>query len=324
MESSIWQQSPVLEDILENGHRYHFHQLLFLLEQLLPKNNGASFDQQVKLRPDTSLAFPASDVRKVSAISGLRYEVVSRFLGLYGVDSPLPQYFLDDVTAQDESGKQVQAFLDIFNQRLYGLLHQAWKKQNPFTRLDDEGLYQRLVRGMTGQYWQSETNAMAFGGSFIGSGRNAESLEQVLQEALSLDELDIDTDIVSWVQIEDGLQLNGGQALGLDTCLGDAIPVIGRKIGVRVGPVEHEVSQALQPRGDMGEKMADILREYLPDGVDFDVAIQLTPKYRHDWQLGSAKSILGVHSLIGESNGQGLTFKLSSNQYTKSAQLLSA
>lgn len=322
MESSIWQQSPVLTDILANGHRYQFHQLLFLLEQLLPENHIGGFDQQVKLRPDTSLAFPASDVRKVSAISGQRFEVVSRFMGLYGVDSPLPQYFLDDVTAQDDSGKQVQAFLDIFNQRLYGLLHQAWKKQNPFTRLDDDGLYQRLIRGMTGQYWQSDSNAMAFGGSFIGGGRNAESLEQILQEALSLDELDIDADIVSWVNVEDGLQLNGQQALGLDTCLGDAIPVIGRKVAVKVGPVEHDVSQALQPKGDMGEKMANILREYLPDGVDFDVAIQLTPKYRQDWQLGSEQSLLGVHSLIGESSGQGLTFKLSSDQYTKSAQPL--
>ncbi len=324
MESSIWQQSPVLEDILANGHRYHFHQLLALLEQLLVDSAVGSFEQKVKLRPDTSLAFPAADIRKVSAISGQRYEVVSRFMGLYGVDSPLPQYFLDDVTAQDESGKQVQAFLDIFNQRLYSLLHEAWKKQHPFTRLDDNGLYQRLIRGMTGQYWQSDANAMAFGGSFIGGSRNAESLEQILQEALSLEELDIDADIVSWVQVEDGLQLNGHQALGLDTCLGDAIPVIGRKVGVRVGPVEHEVSQALQPSGDMGEKMAGILREYLPDGVDFDVAIQLTPKYRQDWQLGSEQSLLGVHSLLGESSGQGLTFKLSSNQYTKSTQSLSA
>ncbi|MDX1341842.1 MAG: type VI secretion system baseplate subunit TssG [Reinekea sp.] len=324
MESSIWQQSPVLDDILANGHRYHFHQLLFLLEQLLPEDSVGGFSQRVRIRPDTSLAFPASDVRGVSRLPGQRYEVVSRFMGLYGVDSPLPQYFIDDVTAQDDSGKQLQAFLDIFNQRLYSLLHEAWKKQNPFTQLDEQGLYYRLTSAMTGQYWDGKKDAMAFGGSFIGSGRNVESLEAILQEALSLDELEIDSDIISWVQVEDGLQLNGEQALGLDTCLGDAIPVIGRKIDVKVGPVEHEVSQSLQPSADMGQKMAGILKEFLPDGVDFDVSIQLTPKYRQDWQLGSEQSLLGIHSLLGEANGRGLSFKLTSQQFQTGAGMASA
>ncbi|MDX1473115.1 MAG: type VI secretion system baseplate subunit TssG [Reinekea sp.] len=324
MESSIWQQSPVLDDILANGHRYHFHQLLFLLEQLLPEDSVGGFSQRVRIRPDTSLAFPASDVRGVSRLPGQRYEVVSRFMGLYGVDSPLPQYFIDDVTAQDDSGKQLQAFLDIFNQRLYSLLHEAWKKQNPFTQLDEQGLYYRLTSAMTGQYWDGKKDAMAFGGSFIGSGRNVESLEAILQEALSLDELEIDSDIISWVQVEDGLQLNGQQALGLDTCLGDAIPVIGRKIDVKVGPVEHEVSQSLQPSADMGQKMAGILKEFLPDGVDFDVSIQLTPKYRQVWQLGSEQSLLGIHSLLGEANGRGLSFKLTSQQFQTGTGMASA
>ncbi|TCS41299.1 type VI secretion system baseplate subunit TssG [Reinekea marinisedimentorum] len=321
MESSVWQQSPVLKDILANGHRYHFHQLLMLLEQLLPKGRASEFNARVKIRPDTSLAFPASDIRSVAAISGQRFEVVCRFLGLYGVDSPLPQYFLDDVTAEDAAGKQLQTFLDIFNHRLYGLLHQAWKKQSPFTQLDESGLYQRLIRATTGQYWHSSSDAMAYGGNFIGSARSSESLEDILREAMSLEELNIDSDVISWVPIEDGLCLNGQQALGLDTCLGDAIPVIGRKVEVQIGPVSHDVSQALQPKQQMGQKMAGILKEFLPDGVDFDVSIQLTPKFSHNWQLGSEQSLLSVHSILGEASGKGLTFKMTSKQFeTNSAQ----
>jgi type VI secretion system protein ImpH len=315
MESSVWQQSPVLKDILANGHRYQFHQLLVLLEQLLPKSRSTEFDHRVKLRPDTSLAFPASDIRSVGQLPGQRFEVVCRFLGLYGVDSPLPQYFLDDITAEDAAGKQLQAFLDIFNHRLYGLLHQAWKKQNPFSQLDESGLYQRLIRATTGHYWESTSDAIAYGGNFIGSSRSTESLEDILREAMSLEELNIDSDVISWVQIEDGLRLNGEQALGLDTCLGDSIPVIGRKIEVQIGPVSHEVSQELQPKQAMGQKMAGILKEFLPDGVDFDVSIQLTPKFSHDWQLGSDQSLLSVHTILGEASGKGLTFKMTSKQF---------
>ncbi|MBU2862302.1 type VI secretion system baseplate subunit TssG [Reinekea forsetii] len=319
MEPSIRQQNSVLEDILKNGHRYHFHQLLYLLEQLIPQGIGDSFDRRIRIRPDTSLAFPAADVRAVNTLPGQRYEVVARFMGLYGVDSPLPQYFLDDVTANDEAGKRLQSFLDIFNNRLYGLLHQAWKKHNLFTQLDNQGLYYRLVSGATGQYWNGERDIMAYGGCFIGSGRSVDSLEEVLQQALALDELDIDQNVISWVQIEDGLQLNGEYALGSDTCLGDAIPVIGRKVNVNIGTVSQNRALDVQPKGDAGKLMAGILKEYLPDGVDFEVSIHLTPKLKQNWYLGSDESQLGIHSLLGEVSGKGLKFKLNSEQYLETA-----
>ena len=315
MESRVWQQSPVLADVLNNGHRYQFHQVLHLLEELISDEFAESFDERVRVRPDISLGFPASDVRKVNQIGGQYFEVLARFSGLYGVDSPLPQYFLDDVTAGDESGQRLQSFLDVFNRRLYGLRHQVWKKQNPFTQLDEQGLYHRLVSGVTGQYWDAEQDSMAFGGSFIGSGRNVESLESILKEALMLDELEIDPEVVSWIQVEDGLQLNGQQALGLDTCLGDAIPMIGKKVDVNIGPVSSEASQSMKPSGDMGMKMTALLKSYLPEGVDFDVSIQLTPKLKQDWYLGSEESLLAVHTMLGEGTGQGVTFKLSSEQY---------
>ncbi|MEJ2042084.1 MAG: type VI secretion system baseplate subunit TssG [Reinekea sp.] len=319
MESCIWQQNPILSDILKNAHKYHFHQLLFLLEQLLPSSSGHIFDSQVRLRPDDSLAFPASDVRAFREISGSRYEVVARFMGLYGVDSPLPQYFLDEVTEGGESGTRLKAFLDIFNHRLYSLLHQVWKKQNLFTQLDDRGLYYRLVSGMTGQYWRREHDAMAFGGSFLGRSRDVESLEEILRETISLEELSIDDEVISWVAVEDGLQLTGQQALGMDTCLGNAIPMMGKKVNINVGPVDQSISDEIRPAGDMGKKMATLLRAYLPEGVDFDVSIQLTPKMKQDWILGSDHSLLAIHTQFGESSGRGLTFQLNSAQYFESA-----
>ena len=320
MESGIRQQDAVLNNILSKAYQYNFHQLLALLEQLLPKKTGQSFEDTIRLRPDDSLGFPAADVRTVNRLPGNRYEVVARFSGLYGVDSPLPQYFLDNVTEGGESGGRLKAFLDIFNHRLYSLLYLAWKKQNPFTQLDEKGLYYRLVSAVTGQYWQRDPEIMAFGGSFLGGARDVKSLEAILKEATSLDALEVDSEVISWIPIEDGLQLTGKQALGMDTCLGDALPMIGKKVGVNIGPIEQEIAQQVQPRGDMGQRLANLLQQYLPEGVDFDVSIQLTPKYKQDWILGSEHSQLAVHTQFGESSGRGLSFKLSSEQYLQTAQ----
>lgn len=318
MEPGVWQQSAVLTDILARGHRYQLHQLLFLLERLA-QHGEAGTSHQVKIRPDISLAFPASDVRSVNTLTGNDLEVVVRFMGLYGVDSPLPQYFLDDVTEGGADGQRVQAFLDVFNQRLYALMHQAWKKQNLLTETGEQSLYRRLVSGLTGQYWQKNEGAMAFGGSHLGTARDAVSLEEILKEVSQLDELSVDTERVTWIPVEDGLTLNGQQALGVDTCLGDAIPMIGKQLGVDIGPVSSEAAQELRPGGDIGDRMAELLQTYLPEGVDFDVSIKLKPKVKAQWHLGGEHSRLGVHTQLGEHSDRALTMKLTSDQYLKAS-----
>ncbi|WP_040556932.1 type VI secretion system baseplate subunit TssG [Reinekea blandensis] len=318
MEPGVWQQSPVLTDILAQGHQYQLHQLLFLLEQLT-QHGETGVSQKVKIRPDTSLAFPASDVRRVDQRAGNELEVIVRFMGLYGVDSPLPQYFLDDVTEGGADGQRLQAFLDIFNQRLYELTHQAWKKQNLVTEAGEEGLYRRMVSGLTGQYWQKNAGAMAFGGSYLGTARDAVSLEDVLKEATSFDELSVDTERVTWIPIEDGLTLDGQKALGVDTCLGDAIPMIGKQLGVDIGPVSHDDAQDFRPGGEIGDRMAELLKTYLPEGVDFDVSIKLKPRAKVQWALGQHDSQLGVHTQLGGCSERALTMKLTSEQYNRAA-----
>ena len=50
------------------------------------------------------------------------------FLGLYGVDAVLPDYFLNDIATHKDGSESLAAFLDIFNHRITTLFFQAWKK----------------------------------------------------------------------------------------------------------------------------------------------------------------------------------------------------
>ncbi|WP_142914495.1 type VI secretion system baseplate subunit TssG, partial [Klebsiella pneumoniae] len=56
--------------------------------------------------------------------------VRTTFLGLYGVDSPLPTAYLDYITQRHDGHDAVMAFLDIFNHRFITQYYRIWRKYN--------------------------------------------------------------------------------------------------------------------------------------------------------------------------------------------------
>lgn len=112
---------------------YRFCQLL---ESVAPEQPplGSSedpADDLVRFRPDPGMAFPASELRAVewsSADQPLPATVRTRLLGLYGVDSPLPTRYLDDIAQRREGHEALEGFLDIFNHRVFTQFYRIWRK----------------------------------------------------------------------------------------------------------------------------------------------------------------------------------------------------
>lgn len=50
------------------------------------------------------------------------------FLGLYGVDSPLPTSYIDDIAQRREGHEAIEGFLDIFNHRMMTQFYRIWRK----------------------------------------------------------------------------------------------------------------------------------------------------------------------------------------------------
>ncbi|VFS79569.1 Uncharacterized protein conserved in bacteria [Raoultella planticola] len=49
-------------------------------------------------------------------------------MGMYGVDSPLPTAYLDDITQRREGHEALQGFLDIFSHRILTQFYRIWRK----------------------------------------------------------------------------------------------------------------------------------------------------------------------------------------------------
>lgn len=103
-----------------------------LLEQAMPDRPplGSSThpaDDPLRFRPDPGMGFPAGELKSIE-MDGPQATVRTRLLGLYGVDSPLPTAYLDDIALRREGHEALEAFLDIFNHRIFTQFYRIWRK----------------------------------------------------------------------------------------------------------------------------------------------------------------------------------------------------
>lgn len=85
----------------------------------------------VRFKSVEDMGFPVGEFKDIqwSEDNPLQPPAIrTTFLGLYGVDSPLPTVFLDDITQKREGYDSVTAFLNIFHHRITTQYYRIWRK----------------------------------------------------------------------------------------------------------------------------------------------------------------------------------------------------
>ena len=174
--------------LFRQGYLFDFYQAVRLLEKYFPEapepgRTAEIGQEQIVFRPDTALVFPGTDVKGIDLFDEdtphpcVRLTVT--FMGLYGIASPVPVYFYDELASVDKKleakfqadlkaraeGRQerelnqeehnlkgLRDFLDIFNHRIYSYFYRAWKKYRPYvhTGTPDEGDHADRFLALTG------------------------------------------------------------------------------------------------------------------------------------------------------------------------------
>ena len=117
--------------MLQNGEAYDYFQAIRLLSRLSSAQNGAEETlPTLRVHPELSLDYPQSEITWIREREhGKGYEMETTFFGLYGVSSPLPGFYTEELFDDDwEEEQAARGFLDIIHYRLYPLLFQAWLK----------------------------------------------------------------------------------------------------------------------------------------------------------------------------------------------------
>lgn len=304
--------------LFREGHRFGFFQAVRLLEQLFEDTPapGATPDiraEPIRFRPATALVFPATDVKRITRNEDASVDVVATFMGLYGIDSPLPYYFYDELATEHEDTVPHRDFLDIFNHRLYAYFYRAWKKYRPGLHYrtgggDAQSARLLALAGLGTPHALDEPpvppmRLAALAGRLGRQARNAEGLEAMLGVLLDGMPVRVIENVPRWVPIRSrpALGANGQAAhLGQNATIGERVYDRSGKFRIRLGPMGVEDYLALLPGGDRAETMRQLVRMYAPDYLDFDLELHVRSDELPTTQLGDDTAKLGLTTSLGQ------------------------
>lgn len=299
MEATTWTAGhPLARWALSEAHAFEFFQLLHLLELTCRGapalgEQGPAANEAVRLRPAMGLGFPAADLASAdwgeSALSGRgRIRLTMTFLGLYGSDSPLPTHFTEALLAEKEDDERVREFIDLFHHRVYSLLYRVWKKYRYYVtfRSDGHDPISEIVRGLLGIGTAHLDGGLSihpvklfrYVGLHVQRPRSASGLVGELKAYFETIPVDLEPCVGRWLWIdpaERNVMGLGKCTLGTDFLVGERIFDRSGKFRVKLGPVGFEDYSRFLPTGSAAAELAQIVKLYCGDPLDFDIQVTL-------------------------------------------------
>lgn len=297
--------------LLKEGERFSFFQAIRLLRLLLREQGVATATpwRHIRVRPKLSLAFPETDVDRIEELpDGAGYRVTANFFGLYGVSSPLPTFYTEDVLDETLRDKRaVRDFLDIFHYALYPVLFDAWAKYRQTLKVVEENAADYLDRlfafvglGVPGVRAEvpGAYGLLRYAGLLSQFPRSALGLQTLLSDALEGTRVEVISCVERKVSIPPDQRMVLGEnrcALGRNAFLGQELRDRAGSIVIRIGPVEEQRFHELLPGERMHNRVRFLVRFYLVDPLHSEVELVLRAGEVQPTSLGSpAWSRLGL------------------------------
>lgn len=293
-----------LEFLFEHAPRASFFQAVLALERLLPGAIAVGYEgpaerERLRIRPSLSLSCPPADLESIKPTGEQRVQITTTFLGLYGVDSPLPSYYAEHLAqiSEEQRGRRLRAFYDLFHHRLYSLLFRAWRRSRATAiRPIDAGTslidpaYTRLL-SFVGYVGQLDPDGAALPRLFearirVLRARTAAGLEMMLRHRLGyrcvVDQLQRRVVDVPRDQLT---VLGRNASLGIRALVGARI-TDHNKICVTIDASSFTMFERLLPEGLERRQLDDVIAGYLREPIDHDIEVSLDSEHVPPWRLG--------------------------------------
>jgi type VI secretion system protein ImpH len=292
-----------------------------LIGQKKPQVDIERMEQDgLNFRPFENYVFPPSDIRSVQH-NDEHIEFVLNFLGLYGINSPLPRCYHEQVAIQQEvhgSGNiPLQNFLDIFSNRFYWLYYQAWKKYRYYLQLSENPKNITMQRLFAFIGTQPEENAqktliqpfklMKLSGLLSNRIRNKSGLLMLLRSFFPSINIDIQEFVPHMVSLSDlsciGTKENPLR-LGENSILGHSVLDCMHRICLTIGPISFDEYMEFSTEGAKRELLNKLLPLYLSDNIEYDVNFIIDTKDIRKLTCGDSKLKLGRNMWLGKPTSQ--------------------
>jgi type VI secretion system protein ImpH len=308
--------SSLKSDIFERPQAYDFFQAVRIIEAMAaeeaaaagasrPDAAGRGVDPKnasISIHAAVPLGFAAAEVNAIRRPrGGGPVEMTQTVVGLTGPSGVLPHAFSEMVQISvRERNPGLREFFDLFNNRLAGLLYDAWAKYRiaveseradrlATARPIDAALRALVGIGMpalTGRTESPDATFVYFGGLLGRQGRSSTAIEQVLCGMLGF-AVRVEQFHGEWLPIDatDRSRLPGGDQpdgaycqLGEDTVIGESTFDIQSSVILHVEPLHYPVFRSLLPDGAQARKFADLAAMAIGPDKTYRIRLGLRPE----------------------------------------------
>ena len=313
--------TPRLEADLPRINFYRFCQLLEKRRPGQPLMGGTSHpaDDPLRCYPQPGMGDPASELKAVEydEADHSRPPVIrTTFMGLYGVDSPLPTAYLDDIAQHREGHEALQGLLDIFSHRIMTQFYRIWRKYSwPATfepggtdRLSQSllGLAGLGIPGTTQHIASPASRFLALTGVLRQPGKTQQGIQALVTLLAPETTVRVSPYSLRPVAISQPLGFYGDDDFLLDgnTPLGDEAMDASSQLLVALTTDNPAEAQGWKPDGPLFRDFLILLRVYL--GWRFRANITLTAPTRllAVPPLGDEPFWLGMNGVLGVGEGE--------------------
>jgi len=236
-------------------------------------------------------------------------------MGLYGVASPLPGYFTEELL-DDEWDEQyaTREFFDVIHYHLYPLLYEAWSKYrfslNAVEKGDDKYwdiLYS--IMGLSEEFREDKeftARLLKYAGLFSQRTKSLLGLKTILCDFVDGVDVDIEPCIKRQVDIKTKQRCYLGEnnsTLSEDAVIGMQVEDRSGKYRISLGPLTHQQFQTMNKQSSLIIQIRTIVSHYLVQPLDYEIVLNLQAGAASSAQLGNPKqSSLGENTWIIDSN----------------------
>ncbi|WP_428944129.1 type VI secretion system baseplate subunit TssG [Pantoea sp. FN060301] len=313
--------TPRLERDLHRINFYRFCQLLEKQNPAKPLTGSTSHpsDDRVRFCPSPGMGFPASELKSVEySEDDERAPPVIRttFMGLYGVDSPLPTAYLDDITQCREGHEALQGFLDIFSHRILTQFYRIWRKYSYPATFEPGGsdtISQSLLGlvglGIPGTAQQIATPVsrfLALLGALQQPGKTAEGIQAMVHLLAPNTTAVTSPYCLRPVAVDKPMGFYGDEDILLDgnAPLGEEVMDASSQLLIELTTDDEQEMHEWMPDGQLYQDFMVMLRVYL--GWRFKAKLRLTVSTHllSVPPLGEAAFWLGLNGVLGVEKGK--------------------
>lgn len=304
----------VVDPLLKDSRDYAFFQAWRLLRLRFP--NEQAFNEHVRGRPRLGLGFPQRDIEKIELDKDGLYRIEANFFGLYGVTSPLPTFYTEDLIDERLQGHSAgRDFIDILHAALYPLLFRAWEKHRIWMAISERRDLSSLrhLQALIGVaeaepgLRNESRSLLRYAGLFNQYPRSALGLQQLVQAVLEGDPVEVIPCVETRLPIDLSARCHLGMqscTLGEDSLLGQQVLDRSGSLDIRVGPLSGLRFHLLLPGRALYQRLERLVSLYLQTPLRCRLVMRLAANEQHCANLGIGWQRLGLDTWLGEGAAQ--------------------